>query len=167
MTTISSVLIYNDSGSLKFTFNPVPTDASFMLDNSPGKMSMDLPGYHRPYVFWMSSSSRRLTIKAAILGTAYSGSTILDQLNTLMSIMSGNESTSYLQIQVPFMEAMTGSPKSYSTADSSMDALMFATGANYMAYFCHPDTFTIDKIEPNIAYVTLIFSEASSVLSLV
>lgn len=164
--TTSSVLIRDSAGTSLFTFNPVPSDVSFRMDNSPGKSAMDLPSYHRPTVFWMTSQNRKLTIKAAILGSSFSGSTILDQLDDLMYIMSGAASD-YLQVRVPVgSENMSGSPSSYSTSDSAKDNAMFETGDNYMQFFCHPDDFSIDKITVNVVYVTLSFSEVADVISI-
>ena len=164
---ISTVIIRKGSADLEggdvvFTFDPVPTGVTFDIDNAAGKMSLDLPSFARPLVMNSRSSERRLVIKTVLLGTDFGEETILNQLDDLLYIMSGNESDWY-QIRVPFNENFVGSPHIYTTSDSAMDNKTFIDGENYMQYFCFPDRFTIDKITRNICYITLVFSEASDV----
>lgn len=164
--TTTAVIIRDEGGGSLFTFNPMPSDVSFRMDNSPGKSPMDLPSYHRPTLFWMTSQNRRLTIKAAILRSEFSGSTMVDQLSDLFYIMSGSASD-YLAIQIPVgLEDMTSSPHSYSTSDNAKDNAAFATGNNYIEFFCHPDELSIDKIGVNLVYVTLSYSEVDDVVSI-
>lgn len=162
---ITSVVIYDENGSELLTMSPVPQAVSFSLDNSVGKMAMDIPGYHRPYLFNMISSTRRLTIKTVLLGTTFSSSTILNQLDKLMSIMSANAST-YYRIRIPFNENFSGSPTSYSSSDSAIDNAMFANGENYMQFYGHPDGLSIDKLTRNVCYITLTFTEVSEAIAL-
>jgi hypothetical protein len=161
--TVSTVIIRDKTGTELLSFDPVPQGINFTLDNSPGKMGMDLPGYHRPYMFWSKSSSRKLVIKTVLLGTSYTSQPILDWLNEIMEIMSA-QASDYYQIQIPFAENLAGSPKTYDASDSDKDDIMFANGDNYMQFFCHPSGLSIDKLTRNICYITLTFDEVSDVV---
>lgn len=161
--TETTITIRDSSGNVLYSFDPVPSDATYRLDNGVGKVAMDLPSYHRPNIYTYSSSTRQLTIKTVLLGTDFTSSTILDKQNLLLWIMSGASTDSYLQITIPANENLVGAPKTYAQSDSDLDANMFATGNNYFQVFVHPDTYSVDKITRNMWYVTLQFSEVSLV----
>lgn len=166
--TTTTVRIYSKdgpSGSSLYDFDPVPSSVTWNLDNSPGKMGMDMPGYHRPWLFYSSSSNRTLTIKAVLLGTDYTSATIANALDDLIYIMSGAHSD-YYHILIPLDENMSGSPHTYSTTDSAIDNAIFADGQNYMKIVAHPDSMQVERTNYNLVYVTLTFSEVSDVTSL-
>jgi len=143
---------------------------------------MDLPMFIRPWMYDFTSQTRNLTVNATILyletySTKGTG-TILDQIEDLLYIMSGNwwaTSTPYLTLYVPYPNAMDASHDmsalypSTGNADYAMDAGSVPTGGadpvggptrskTDKKYYVYPTDMVVNRDEASVNRVKITIS---------
>jgi len=176
-----------------FRFNPTPQTITIDI-SKVGNSPMDIPGFIRPYMFDFTSQSRVINIRATLLNlSAYDGAypgtgSILDQIEDLMYIMSGNWCTSgegYLQLYVPYPSALDAAHSlttmypSTSNSDYLLDQGSIPSGESPVGsgvtraladkvYYVYPQQMNIERDEASVnrVRVALQFVEAGYVVKI-
>jgi hypothetical protein len=188
---VNPVEVYYGTTRL-FRFDPMPTNVTFDL-NKVGNSPMDLPSYIRPWMFDFTSQQRTLTIRATLINRSsydadYPGTgSILDQIEDLMYIMSGNWNTSngYLQLFIPYPTAIDATHNlstmypSTGNSDYALDAASipnteWPVGSSVLRtlsdkiYYVYPQSMNVDRDEASVnrVHVTLTFQEVQDVLKI-
>jgi hypothetical protein len=184
------VELYNGTTRM-FRFDPMPQNITFDLQKT-GNSPMDIPTYIRPWMFDFSSQARNVTINVTLMSlSAYDSSipgtgTILDQIEDLTYIMSGNWVTDIpLELFVPYPQPinvsrdLSGYYNSNGNTDYELDLASLPSGVypsgsgitrnrSDKIYYVYPQSFNVvrDEASVNRVKVTLTFQEANSILKI-
>lgn len=177
--------------TLLFRFNPAPNNITFNIQKT-GNMPMDLPTFIRPWMYDFTSQNRTLSVQTAIMYlepyTTKGTGTILDQIEDLLYIMSGNWWTTgatYLTLYVPYPNAMAASHDlsvlypSTGNADYALDAgSVPASGADPVGgptrakadkkYYIYPTDMAVNRDEASVnrVRITISFMEVQEVVKI-
>ena len=176
-----------------YRFNPDPQTITVDI-SKVGNSPMDIPTFIRPWVFDFTSQNRVISISTTLLNmsaynSAYPGTgSILDQIEDLMYIMSGNWCTSgdgYLQLYVPYPIALDPTHSlaalypNTGNSDYNLDQASIPTGESPAGsgvtrsladkiYYVYPTQMNIQRDEASVnrVHVTLQFMETSFVVKI-
>jgi len=176
-----------------FRFNPAPQNVTVDI-SKVGNSPMDIPTFIRPWMFDFTSQSRVINIRATLLSlstydSAYPGTgSILDQIEDLMYIMSGNWCTTgdgYLQLYVPYPSALAATHSlatlypSTSNTDYLLDQASIPSGEDPVGsgvtraladkvYYVYPQQMNIERDEASVnrVRVALQFTEVGLVVKI-
>ena len=176
-----------------FRFNPTPQNVTVDI-SKVGNSPMDIPTFIRPWMFDFTSQNRVINIRTTLLSlsaydSAYPGTgSILDQIEDLMYIMSGNWCTSgdgYLQLYVPYPSPLDASHDltalypSTGNTDYLLDQGSVPTGESPAGsgvtraladkvYYVYPQQMNIERDEASVnrVRVALQFTEVGLVVKI-